>query len=531
MSRVLNVFNGSNAPEIRQILWLILGFLARGAGTILFGQPGVSKTAHAAILCACLWAGLAFGSFPLSKPRLRILYVDLDGGWDWVAPLFRAAFRGIGLEGLPHEFFYYSPLTPECFEIDFDTGERKEPGLISLEEHGLLIAETVKTHQIDLVIVDSLGQFMSGDSNSSQDVSLALRLGLNPARAAGAAVLVIDHATKASRQAGQGIPTPAGSQQKRAWARCTVALEEEEYCGERATRWTVDKSNAQHFAPFLTKLHFQNSSDGQLETLKLEFFGDAGERNKPTEIGGELGARRKILECLAEGEARRKDFPKTGTFDRAIKDLIESGEIQKIDGVFSSCTIAPTPRGNNLVQDSIDVVPDELNDCTNPKALVQDLVQLLEDPQEASTKLHQSRTKPEKTRQEHSATVAPNSTTDLETRIIEMIDKEGRAKLETLAQVLNLRLTILMPALEKLVLTKQIEKFGGNWFTLPPKPAPTRVGAGLTPELEKRFKEMNLSNQADRLALPNLIKAAKNGDTAALGRLYELEAKPARAQA
>ncbi len=411
MSQILKVFNGSNAPDVRPIPWIVLGFLARGAGTILFGQPGVSKTAHAAILCACLWAGLAFGSFTAGKSRLRILYVDLDGGWDWTAPLFRAAFRGVGLEGLPEDFYYYSPLTPECFDIDSETGEVKEPGLISLEEHGLLITETVKAHRIDLVIVDSLGQFMSGDSNSSQDVSLALRLGLNPARAAGAAVLIIDHATKASRQAGQGIPTPAGSQQKRAWARCTVALEEEEYCGERATRWSVDKSNAQHFAPFLTKLHFQNSSDGQLETLTLELLGDAGERNKPTEIGGELGARRKILGRLEEGEARRKDFPKTGTFDRAIKDLLESGEIQKIEGVFSSCTIAPTPRENNLVQEGIDAVSDGLNDCTNPKGVVRDLVQLLEDPQETNTNLHQSSTKPENTRQERSATFAPKSTT------------------------------------------------------------------------------------------------------------------------
>ena len=96
MSRVLNVFNGSNAPEVRPIPWLVSGFLARGAGTILFGQPGVSKTAHTAILCAALWRGVDFGAFAASESGLRVLYVDLDGGWDWTAPLFRAAFRGIG---------------------------------------------------------------------------------------------------------------------------------------------------------------------------------------------------------------------------------------------------------------------------------------------------------------------------------------------------------------------------------------------------------------------------------------------------
>jgi hypothetical protein len=58
-------------------------------------------------------------------------------------------------------------------------------------------------------------------------------------------------------------------------------------------------------------------------------------------------------------------------------------------------------------------------------------------------------------------------------------------------------------------------------------------GAILTPELETRFREMHLPKQPDRLALPNLIRAAQGGDTAALARLYELEAnsKPPKVQA
>ena len=102
---VLSVFNGLNAPQVRPIPWLVPGFLARGAGTILFGQPGVSKTAHTAILCASLWKGSDFGVFSITEQKFRTLYVDLDGGWDWTAPLFRAAFRGVGLEGLPDTFF------------------------------------------------------------------------------------------------------------------------------------------------------------------------------------------------------------------------------------------------------------------------------------------------------------------------------------------------------------------------------------------------------------------------------------------
>ena len=345
MTAMLTVFSGVNAPEVKPIPWIVPGFLARGAGTILFGQPGVSKTAHAAILLAHLWQGSSFAGLPVLEQRLRVLYVDLDGGWDWSSPLFRAAFRGAGLEGLPGELFYYSPLTPECFDVDEATGQGKEPGLITLEQQGQRIAATVQALGIDVVIVDSLGQLMAGDMNNAQDVSLALRMGLNPARAAGAAVLVIDHATKAARGPGQSVPTPAGSQQKRAWARVTVALEEEDVDGNRCTRWSVDKSNAAHFAPFLTRLHFQNDFEMQLETLTLELLGDAGERGQPDDkIGGAFAARQSILSALEDGPKRRKDLGRRGgTLDRAIEEMVKAGEISKNESGLYQLTEKAAP--------------------------------------------------------------------------------------------------------------------------------------------------------------------------------------------
>jgi hypothetical protein len=51
----------------------------------------------------------------------------------------------------------------------------------------------------------------------------------------------------------------------------------------------------------------------------------------------------------------------------------------------------------------------------------------------------------------------------------------------------------------------------------------SNAGAKLTPELETRFLNLKLLKQVDRTKLPNLVKAAKNGDTAALEQLYELE--------
>ena len=323
--RPLSFFTGQNAPEVQPVRWIVTGFLALGAGTILFGQPGVSKTVHAAHLIAKLTVGQDFAGLETRTRGLRVLYLDFDGGWDWTASLFRAAFRGVGIEGLPESFAYYSPLTAACRDP-----EDPDAGMVALEALGQSIGLAVKEHRADLVVCDSLGQMMVGDSNSAQDVAVALRLGLNPARESGAAVLVIDHAAKAA-VGNLGVPTPAGSQQKRAWARVTVALETEEVNGERLTRWSVDKSNAAHFDPFLTRAVFLNDHAGQLEVLRLECLGEAGPRGgSPARRIDE--AREKVLDRLQDSPARRGDFPKSGTYDRAFKTLTDAGLIQK-DGV------------------------------------------------------------------------------------------------------------------------------------------------------------------------------------------------------
>ncbi|WP_268239646.1 AAA family ATPase [Deinococcus radiotolerans] len=322
--RSLPLFDFSTSLPVQPVEWLVERFLARGAGTILFGQPGVSKTAHAAHLAACLVAGVPFAELPTIERGLRVLYLDFDGSIEWNMDLFKAAFRGIGREDLHSQLKCYSPNTEACILPGEDT-------LQSLEALGPDIACTVREHSIDLVICDSLGQMMMGDTNSGQDVALALRAGLNPARTAGAAVLVIDHATKAAAT-GNGVPTPIGSQQKRAWARVSVALESESYEDHVVTRWSVDKSNAAPFRPFRTRLDFQTAG-GRLHQLTLTALGEAGARIRPDQKEGldRTGqARQAILGALQSGARSRHELGSGSTVDRALKFLVESGQIQRL---------------------------------------------------------------------------------------------------------------------------------------------------------------------------------------------------------
>ncbi|UQN04980.1 AAA family ATPase [Deinococcus sp. QL22] len=351
--RALRVFNGQTAPPVKAVEWLVERFLARGAGTLLFGQPGVSKSAHTAHLVACLVAGQPFAHLKTSRRGLRVLYLDFDGSWEWNHELFEAAFRGVGIEGIPEAFVYYSPNTEEC------NAPEEGEGLKALEAMGPDIAQTVKDLNIDLVICDSLGQMMIGDTNNGQEVALALRLGLNPARKAGAAVLVIDHATK-SAAGGVGIPTPMGSQQKRAWARVSVALEGEELDGKTVTRWSVDKSNTAPFEPFHTRLNFTNTGE-RLEVLDLDFLGEAGPRIVHRERDERAQeAQREILDALQDGPlVRAKLGGKGGTFDRALKTLETAGQVVKLErGLYGLPEHAPDvspphqPLGSGVVKRS-----------------------------------------------------------------------------------------------------------------------------------------------------------------------------------
>ena len=399
----MRFFTGSNAPAIKPVPWLVPGFLAQGAGTILFGQPGVGKTTHGAALTASLVMGEDFGPFQVLK-SYRVLYLDFDGGWDWNANLFYAAFRALGLEGLPDAFAYYSPLTDVCRDPE-------STGLVALENIGARIAQAVLEHKADVIVLDSLGQSMVTDSNSGQDVSNALRLGLNPAREAGAAVLVLDHATKAARIPGAGVPTPAGSQQKRAWARVTVALEAEGEQGQ-GVRWSIDKTNAQPWKPFITRLEFVSVGD-RLDTMSLEFEGEAGERSQPEKIGGEISARKTILEALATGPKKRGELPNNGTIQRTLKQLLEFGEVfQPTRGVYCLPEITP--------ESEPDDAPLVFNHQTKPLEnglVVKPLGPFNQNSNQALTTPEDVGLSDEKPRVAQLSTVAPTRTTPAKVRV------------------------------------------------------------------------------------------------------------------
>ena len=328
-ARPLPVINSDTLPFQPSVEWCVESLIAQEAGTILAGQPGVSKTVHAAYLAICVALGLDFGSFHVPKAQ-NVLYIDYDSSYAQLRPLFEAISAGLGYTGIPDNIFFYFPGDPHC---RFDDGT-SPPN--SLGDLGEAIVATVDEHHIGLIIVDSLMQTMSGDPSSASDAITALRQGLSPALHHGAAVLVIDHTTK-SVVGSANVPTPFGSQLKRAWSRISIILESEEVSGQERIRWSIDKSNFAKFPSFWTAPDFQNE-DGQLVEVKIEFFGTATpraiQRIKNTR---DSAAQEEILRLLAESsQVERKCIPRGGTYDRALKTLVETSKITKIShGVYA----------------------------------------------------------------------------------------------------------------------------------------------------------------------------------------------------
>lgn len=323
-------------PVQPDLEWCVTGLLVCGGGTILAGQPGVSKTIHAVWLATCVALGVDFGQFHVPRAR-NVLYLDYDSSYAQMRLLFEAVSRAMGYQGIPDNIHFHFPGDPNCL---FEDGSSPPMALGDLGEY---IAATVEKYDIGLVIVDSLMQAMTGDPSSAPDAKTALRQGLSPAMHRNVAVLAIDHTTKAMI-GHPTVPTPFGSQAKRAWYRFSAILEAEEVNGKERIRWSVDKSNFRKFPAFWTEIDFQDDN-GQLSEVTVRFIGNATSRTAQNiQNSSDTAAKKEILRLLTQSsQLERKRIPKGGTYDRALKTLVETNEIIKIrHGVYALSRVPDT---------------------------------------------------------------------------------------------------------------------------------------------------------------------------------------------
>jgi hypothetical protein len=169
-------FSGREKPGPRG--WIVENSIWEGHAASWFGEGGVAKSMlamHLALTVAAegkdYWMGFQVKTVP-------VLYLDFELDADEQHRRALDLAVGMGLSDIPENFYYLSAAM-----------------LPPAEAFGLA-AEECRRLGVKLIIVDSVGFALDGDSESARDVLGFYRARIQPLKDAGASPLLIDHQAK-----------------------------------------------------------------------------------------------------------------------------------------------------------------------------------------------------------------------------------------------------------------------------------------------------------------------------------------------
>jgi hypothetical protein len=270
--------------------------------TLMHGDGGVAKS----LLALDLAVAVAGGSHEWLGRRVergRVLYLDFELDAEEQARRVHQLCRGAGILKPPEGLLYMSAVghtTREAFET---------------------ARKACKEHRVELLIVDSYGVALHGDAEAARDVIGFHQEYLEPLRALGVAVLVIDHQSRL--QAGQSYQQKSafGSVYKANLARSVIQVEATERGeGTLTVRLRQKKHNFGPLVkPFEAKLSFSEEMV-KLETVELAAAELADE--------GTLNAKERIKLALQDGPKFPADLAEaTGLALKTVKNRL--GELRR----------------------------------------------------------------------------------------------------------------------------------------------------------------------------------------------------------
>jgi len=220
--------------------------------TLLYGDGGVAKSLLALALAVAVagdfeeWLGHKVES-------CSVLYVDFELDSEEQARRVHQLCRGQGFDTPPESLLYMSALGHPA------------------REAFAAALEACKEHGVGLVVVDSLGPALQGDAEAARDVIGFFQKSIEPFRAEGIAVLIIDHQSRL--QQGQSYQSKGafGSVFKTNLARSVIQAQATEPGeGTLTVRLRQKKHNFGPLAePFGVKLSFTEEAVS-LEAVQLD---------------------------------------------------------------------------------------------------------------------------------------------------------------------------------------------------------------------------------------------------------------------
>ena len=237
-------------PGPRRYIWQDLVLAAYA--TLLYGAGGVAKS----LIALALALAVALGQQSWLNRRVEggaVLYLDFELDAGEMARRVRELCRGTGLEEVPERLLYMSA-------AGHTAGQAFSAAL-----------EVCMEHEVKLLIVDSYGMALRGDAEAASDIIEFSAKYVEPFRAAGVAILIVDHQSKL--QAGQSYQQKEafGSVYKTNLARSVIQVEAVERGeGTLTVRIRQKKHNFGPLAePFGLKLAFSEDSVA-LDAVELD---------------------------------------------------------------------------------------------------------------------------------------------------------------------------------------------------------------------------------------------------------------------
>jgi hypothetical protein len=358
--------------------------------------------------------------------------------------------------------------------------------------------ESLTLHALEtgtqVIVIDSyMGAFPGLDINRLEQTMKPMAGLRNLTAKTKAAVIITDHIPK--RMAGEkdGDRGIMGSVAKSAQARAVHILsrvDPKECDGQNTLRWEVHKQSfAQRLEPFGVRLVLEGDDQDPAYLVRVERCDLPNSENNGQDRAEKAVTR--FLEARAGETFSRKELLEVAISGGNIKERWADEAMRRAFGGFADRleTIKGIGKGAPLSY-RLKALPSSKSDDSSQDDLMQSLPF-------------------------HAVGTASNVSTSI-THKTDFMQSEVRARdtgqsLAMQSTTSNAKNSVIDSESFDAVVTTSNAVTASN------------AGARLTPELEVRFLALRPSSQADKLALPNMVKAAKGGDTAALERLYELE--------
>jgi hypothetical protein len=297
-------FRGREKPGPRE--WIVANAICKGHVASWYGEGGIAKSLIASHLGLCVaspsfdyWAGLRVQTVP-------VLYCDFELDEQEHLRRCQELAAGMGLDDVPTHFYYLELAglpTPEAFA---------------------LAAQEARRLQAGLVIVDSVGFALDGDSEVAKDVLRFHKEYIGAIREAGATPLLIDHQAKVIKGEKYSDKQEFGSVYKFNAARSSFQIRGAWDGNELTTTFTHKKTN---FGPkiqdFSLKLVFRT---GRVEVTRL---GEAvpNPDKAPSKKERVYAAVEELGLATAETVSNKTNI-KLQTVRNAISELLAEGKLE-----------------------------------------------------------------------------------------------------------------------------------------------------------------------------------------------------------